>query len=73
LYFDDGLTNGGASLRQNISCKVTPNGVALSFGPREGRFRPWWKFIAVTVHGAQPQRMTIADQPRAATVVVGAQ
>ena len=72
LYFDDGLTAGGANLRQNITCKVTPSGVALSFGPREGRFRPWWKSIAVTVHGARPARAMIADQPRTATVIIGA-
>ena len=23
----------------------------LHFGGREGRFKPWWKQIAVTVHG----------------------
>jgi len=57
-------------LRQAITCTVTEKGVALSFGPRVGTYQPWWKQIAVTVHGATPARMTIADQPRAATILV---
>ena len=43
LYFDDGVSVTGPSLRQSISCTVTPAGVRLSFGPRQGKWRPWWK------------------------------
>ena len=58
------------SLRQTIQCTVTPNGVALRFGPREGLWRPWWKQIAVTVHGTEAARTLIPDQPRAAEVLI---
>lgn len=68
LYLDDGVSVQGPHLRQTISCSVTPRGVALGFGPREGKFRPWWKQIAVTVHGARPLHKTIGDQPRAAVI-----
>jgi alpha-glucosidase len=70
LYFDDGITVNGPSLRQTLQCSVTPTGVELRFGKRQGSYRPWWKQIAVTVHGAQRLRMTIADQPRAGKVVI---
>jgi alpha-glucosidase len=70
LYFDDGLHVNGPSLRQSIECRATPNGIALRFGPRQGRWRPWWKQIAVTVHGAQTTRATIADQPRAKEIAI---
>src|SRR5947209_5939888 len=36
LYFDDGLSVSGASLRQEIKCTVTGKGVALEFGERQG-------------------------------------
>jgi alpha-glucosidase len=70
LYLDDGVSVNGPSLRQNIKCAVTAAGVELSFGPRQGTYRPWWKQIAVTVQGPRPVHMTIADQPRAATILV---
>src|SRR5260221_1133450 len=72
LYFDDGVHIAGPSLRQSISCTVTPQGVRLHFGPRQGHWRPWWKSIAVTLHGARPVSRTIPDQPRAAEVVIAA-
>lgn len=70
LYLDDGVSVRGPSLRQAVTCSATANGVVLNFGPREGSYRPWWKQIAVIVHGARAAQMTIADQPRAATVAV---
>jgi alpha-glucosidase len=70
FYFDDGLTVGGPSLRQAVECSVTDKGVALRFAPREGTWRPWWKQIAVTVHGPRPARMIIPDQARAATIQI---
>ena len=54
LYADDGhsmaYTRGGY-LRQAVTCTVTPTGLEIAFARREGRFTPWWKQIAVTVHG----------------------
>jgi alpha-glucosidase len=70
LYFDDGVTVAGQSLRQAIECKVTGRGAELRFGQREGTWRPWWKQIAVTVHGARALRMIIPDQARAATIQI---
>jgi alpha-glucosidase len=70
LYFDDGVRVKGPSLRQSLECRLTPKGLALSFGARQGSYRAWWKEIAVTVHGAQPVRMTIADHPRAGEVLI---
>jgi alpha-glucosidase len=70
LYFDDGVSTKGASLRQTIQCSVTPKGVTLRFGLRQGSWRPWWKQIAVTVHGASAVRMTIRDQRRPAEVLI---
>jgi alpha-glucosidase len=70
LYFDDGVTISGPSLRQTIQCSVTANGVALRFGPREGSWRPWWKQIAVTVHGTHVTRKLIPDQAHKAEVLI---
>jgi alpha-glucosidase len=72
LYFDDGTSVNGPSLRQTISCATTPKGIVLRFGPRAGQWRPWWNQIAVTVHGARAARRTIPDQPRAAEVAIEA-
>ncbi|MGZ2410851.1 alpha-glucosidase [Sphingomonas sp. F9_3S_D5_B_2] len=70
IYLDDGVSISGPSLRQAVTCTMTPTGVSLQFGAREGSFRPWWKQIAVTVHGSRPAHMLIADQPQAATVQI---
>jgi alpha-glucosidase len=70
LYFDDGVSIHGPSLRQSVNCTVTPAGVRLSFGPRQGSWRPWWKSIAITVHGAQAVSKIIPDQPRAGEVLI---
>lgn len=71
LYFDDGVSVKGPSLRQTIRCSVNSKGVILSFGPRQGAWRPWWKQITVTVHGEHATSKTIPDQPRAANVTIG--
>jgi alpha-glucosidase len=71
LYLDDGVSIEGPSLRQQVTCTVTSNGVTLHFAVREGTHRPWWKSIAVTVYGRKPVTKIIADQPNAATVEIG--
>jgi alpha-glucosidase len=56
IYLDDGHSMGyqkGEFLRQTVRCSVTADGVTLDFGKREGSFKPWWKQVAVTVHGWQ--------------------
>jgi alpha-glucosidase len=70
LYLDDGVSLNGPSLSQTIECSATKSGVALQFGQRQGTYRPWWKQIAVTVHGMEPKRMVIPDQPRPATIQI---
>lgn len=51
LYWDDGISTRGASLRQELRCAVTADGLTLEFDKREGGFKPWWSAIRVTVHG----------------------
>lgn len=51
LYWDDGVSVEGPMLRQELRCAVTPKGLTIEFGKREGTYKPWWKEIAVTVHG----------------------
>lgn len=54
LYLDDGKARAierGAYLRQSIRCTETPGGLRIDFAPREGKWKPWWHQIAVTVHG----------------------
>ena len=56
LYADDGRTMAyqrGTFLRQSIACTQGIDGLTIVFGPREGRFAPWWKRIALVVHGWQ--------------------
>ncbi|WP_380785695.1 TIM-barrel domain-containing protein [Sphingomonas sp. R86521] len=54
LYADDGHSTAfqsGAFLRQTVRCTVTPKGLTLDFEAPVGRYVPWWKQFAVTVHG----------------------
>jgi alpha-glucosidase len=51
LYWDDGVSIRGVSLRQTVRCTLGKDGIMLHFDKREGSFKPWWKQIAVTVHG----------------------
>ena len=51
LYWDDGASLRGATLRQDVTCTVTAKGLTLDFVKRAGAYRPWWKEIAVTIHG----------------------
>ena len=51
LYWDDGVSVHGASLRQAVRCTLGKDGIMLHFDKREGSYKPWWKEIAVTIHG----------------------
>jgi alpha-glucosidase len=54
LYADDGNSlayQRGVYLRQAIRCEQTADGLRIDFAAREGKHAPWWKQIAVTVHG----------------------
>src|SRR5690348_5029856 len=70
IYLDDGVSIRGPSLRQQVTCTITPAGVSLRFSERQGSYRPWWKQIAVTVHGATEKHMLVPDQPHASTVAI---
>lgn len=72
LYFDDGVSVNGASLRQEIHCTATAKGTAVTFEPREGSWHPWWKQIEVTVHGPRGGHVLVADQSSAAEILIPA-
>ncbi|MDE2562027.1 MAG: DUF5110 domain-containing protein [Sphingomonadales bacterium] len=55
LYDDDGHSMGftrGDFARQEVSCATSGGKVnAITFAPRQGSYRPWWREIRVTIHG----------------------
>jgi alpha-glucosidase len=58
LYWDDGVSIRGKSLRQTIRCTQGKDGLMVHFDKRVGRYKPWWKAVEVTVHGwAGPVRV----------------
>jgi alpha-glucosidase len=72
LYFDDGVSVNGPSLRQSVECAETARGMVLHFGARKGSWQPWWKQIQVTIHYAKPISLSIPDQPQAAEILLPA-
>lgn len=70
LYDDDGASLGyrrGDFLRQHASCTSDAIGLtSLTLAPREGRYRPWWRGITLTIAGPGHYRATLAGQPLAA-------
>lgn len=54
LYWDDGESfayQKGNYLRQAFSCDAKDKHLEFNFLAREGKFKPWWKNIALVVHG----------------------
>ncbi|RYY13140.1 MAG: DUF5110 domain-containing protein, partial [Alphaproteobacteria bacterium] len=54
LYEDDGRTlayTRRGYFRQTVRCTITPTGLSIDFAKPEGDFKPWWKTIAITIHG----------------------
>jgi alpha-glucosidase len=54
LYLDDGSTfeyRDGAFLRLHFSCEKTASGWKVSIGPHQGRYKPWWSAIQITLFG----------------------
>jgi alpha-glucosidase len=54
LYADDGHSVAfakGGSFRQTVRCTSDQAGLRIAFAAPEGGFQPWWREIAVTVHG----------------------
>jgi alpha-glucosidase len=54
LYEDDGRTlayTRRGYFRQTVRCTITSTGLSIDFAKPDGDFKPWWKSIAVTIHG----------------------
>ena len=55
IYLDDGHSmefRSGHFLRQQVRCLRDKSGaLRVEFQAREGDFHPWWRSIALTVHG----------------------
>ena len=71
LYFDDGHSMGytrSAFLRQAVSCHaIAPGKFAIEFAAAEGTFKPWWRSIAIKVHGQSgPSRVSTGSIERSA-------
>jgi hypothetical protein len=65
IYLDDGHSMKFASgdyLRQVIRCSIDEHtGIVITFEPGQGRYRPWWDRIAITVHNRlRPARVQAA-------------
>ena len=64
LYFDDGETlayKHGDFLRVGLACEAVDGKIKVTLSKPEGKFRPWFKEIAVKVYG-------LGAPPRAATI-----
>jgi alpha-glucosidase len=68
LYWDDGQSVKSETLRQEISCSVLSTRLRIDFAARMGRYQPWWKEIAVTVHGATNRRPKLNGRTIPATM-----
>jgi alpha-glucosidase len=54
LYWDDGQSRRreqGVVLRQSLACAMQNGRLTVTFDRREGPYPPWWKRLAVVVHG----------------------
>ncbi len=70
LYDDDGFARGGAFRRQVVACEVADDGgVTVQFAEPEGRYRPWWREIALIVHDGVGERRKTISAPRGAETV----
>jgi alpha-glucosidase len=73
IYWDDGVSIRGQSLRQTIRCTQGKDGLMVHFDRRVGNYKPWWKQIEVTVHGwAGPVRVRASDKAIPAIIGEGA-
>ena len=76
IYLDDGKPRAverGAYLRQRFRCAAGAAGLRIELGAREGGWRPWWREIAVTVHGQDAAAgVRIGNRAVAATHDAGA-
>jgi len=67
IYWDDGQSLGytrGEYLRESLSLQTTAAGTDLSIGAREGKYKPWWRGVDVTIHGVtQPMTVSVNGKP----------
>jgi len=59
LYQDDGRTfayEKGEFLRERFTCEISPDGIQLNLGPREGTYPAWWKQVRVEIYGWTPTK-----------------
>jgi alpha-glucosidase len=65
IYADDGASfayRRGEYFRQTFAFSSSPGRMTLCLGEREGTWEPWWRQIAVVMHGAdQAGRNVTAD------------
>jgi alpha-glucosidase len=70
LYMDDGKTRAytrGEFLRLEFSCGITPDGLTLHIGERQGSFHPWWNRIDVEIYGWDSTSASVRRNGGAAT------
>ncbi|MBI1365269.1 MAG: DUF5110 domain-containing protein [Alphaproteobacteria bacterium] len=71
LYDDDGRSIKGDFRRQIVTCAVDAGGaVTVRFSKPEGRFKPWWRQIAIVVHTEKGERRRMIDAPNAPMTAV---
>ena len=55
LYLDDGVTydfRKGESLREEMTCRLTADGIVVTVKPRTGSFPAWWNQVSFEIYGA---------------------
>lgn len=67
IYWDDGQSlayTRGDYLREPVSLRSVSTGVEVAIGARQGRFKPWWQGMDVTIHGvAQAMNVSVNGKP----------
>ncbi len=62
IYLDDGLSYGytrGQYLRQTITCSDDGKNFLISFGKRDGGYKPWWTGYMLVIHGWNGMTATV--------------
>jgi len=67
VYADDGNTFGyqrGAFHRTTFTCEMMAGALSMKISAPEGSYRPWWKEVEVTMHGADaaPRRVEVGGR-----------
>jgi alpha-glucosidase len=65
LYLDDGHSMAfqrGAYRRQAITCRLEAGRLEIRFSPAQGSYVPWWRTIAIEIHGWKAPAAVLAGQ-----------